>query len=39
MARGGKGIDNFVTYRYVYFEGEGGIFRKSYVAADKQFEN
>ena len=21
----GEGVDDFVTYRYVYFEGEGGI--------------
>ena len=21
--RGGEGVDDFVTYRYVYFEGEG----------------
>ena len=24
-ARGGEGVDNFVTYCYVYFLGEGGI--------------
>ena len=24
-ARGGEGVEDFVTYRYVYFEGEGGI--------------
>ena len=23
-ARGGEGVTNFVTYRYVYFEGVGG---------------
>ena len=27
-ARGGEGVDDFVTYRYVYFEGEGGYFMK-----------
>ena len=24
-ARGGEGVDDFVTYRYVYFWGRGGI--------------
>ena len=27
-ARGGEGVDDFVTYRYVNFEGEGGYFMK-----------
>ena len=27
-ARGGEGVDDFVTYRYVYFEGEGGYFKE-----------
>ena len=22
----GEGVDDFVTYHYVYFEGEGGVF-------------
>ena len=32
-ARGGKRVDDFVKYRYVYFEGEGGILQHSYVTA------
>ena len=35
----GEGVDDFVTYRYVYFEGEGGILWNSYVTADSEFEN
>ena len=29
----GEGVDDFVTYRYVYFEEEGGILQHSYVMA------
>ena len=25
-SRGGEGVDDFVTYRYVYLRGRGGIF-------------
>ena len=35
----GEGVTDFVTYRYVYFEGGGGILWHSYVTADTQFEN
>ena len=38
-ARGGEGVDDFVTYRYVYFWGEGGILWNSYVTVDTKFEN
>ena len=33
----GEGVADFVTYRYVYFE--GGILWHSYVMADTQYEN
>ena len=36
----GEGVDDFVTYSYVYFEGEGRVIcDNSYVTADNQFEN
>ena len=35
----GEEVDVFVTYRYVYLEGGGGILRNSYVTANIQFEN
>ena len=35
----GEGVDDFVTYRHVYFEGEGGILWNSYVTADTEFDN
>ena len=35
----GEVVNNFVTYRYVYFEGEGGILQINYVTADIKFEN
>ena len=38
-ARGKEGVNDFVTYRYVYFEGEGRILRHNYVTADTKFEN
>ena len=38
-AKGGEWVDDFVTYRYVYFEGEGGILRNNYVTADTKFES
>ena len=35
-----EGVDDFVTYRYVYFwGGEGGILWNSYVTVDTKFEN
>ena len=33
------GGNNFFTYRYVYFEGEGGILRNKYITADTKSEN
>ena len=33
-AQRGEGVDDFVTYRYVNFEGGGGILWNSYVTAD-----
>ena len=33
-ARGGEGVDDFVTYRYVYFERGGVIYEVIYVTAD-----
>ena len=34
-----EGVNDFVTYRYFYFEVEGDISRNNYVAADTKFEN
>ena len=34
--RVGEGVEDFLTYRYVYFEGEGVLYEKSYIAADTQ---
>ena len=30
----GKGVDDFVIYRYINFEGDGGILSSRYVTAD-----
>ena len=36
----GEEVDDFVRYRYVYFEGERRvILRKCYVTANRKFEN
>ena len=32
-------VDDFVTYRYLYFEGGGGILWNSYVTTDSRIEN
>ena len=34
-----EGVNDFVTYRYVYFEGKGDILRNNYVTVDTKFEN
>ena len=35
----GEGNDDFVTYRYVYLWGEGGILWNNYVTVDTKFKN
>ena len=35
----GEGVTDIVTYRYVYFWGEGGILWNSYATVDTKFEN
>ena len=32
----GEGVNDFITYRYVYFEREGGILRNNYVTSNKK---
>ena len=38
-AREGEGVDEFVTYCYVFCEGEGGILCNCYVTANRKFQN